>query len=569
VIESVVVADIGSVLTKTSLLASVDGHLRVLAASQVASTVTLPRPDVMSGLREGIRQLEAFSGRRLLDRDFPLNPSQSDGNGVDHFIATSSAGQFLTLLVLVADQGTPVSRAVTTTLSRVLSIPVLQEVLALGENSPLTAAEALRWQSTPVDAILLVPPEKTSKGNTNRINDMVQFLTSTTRRHGASRLPLFFLGDQQRLESLNLLASEDLAWQPLATPGELLASTLATLAQHLGVTYHNAQQRLVPGLQPLAEYLAVPLQPSSQALGMAAEFLARSHSYTLVANVGATTTATVSSDGATLEWGICAGLGTGYGATSLIDAVGINEVMRWLPYQTTPDHVMEAIFNRSIRPASLSTTIDELQLDYALATEAIRVALSPRDRAATFAKLDTVVAAGGVFRNAPSRAHVVFSLLSALQPVGRTLLLLDQFGILEPLGTLSQHEPAVVRHLLHHEGLETLGTSICVGGKGKEGDPAVQVTVLDGRDAGHARTVHLGSMLVLPVPTGTSITLELKPLGRFTIGLRPGEGARAEALEGGTVGVIIDARPRPLTLPARVSERIARLTQWLDALHAY
>jgi hypothetical protein len=51
------------------------------------------------------------------------------------------------------------------------------------------------------------------------------------------------------------------------------------------------------------------------------------------------------------------------------------------------------------------------------------------------------------------------------------------------------------------------------------------------------------------------------------IGLGPGQQARAsDALEGGLVGLVIDARGRPLSLPAELEKRQAKLREWHQAL---
>ena len=53
------------------------------------------------------------------------------------------------------------------------------------------------------------------------------------------------------------------------------------------------------------------------------------------------------------------------------------------------------------------------------------------------------------------------------------------------------------------------------------------------------------------------------------VGLGAGERARAaEEIDGGLVGLIIDARGRPLDLPGNDKERQARLLQWMQAIGA-
>jgi hypothetical protein len=60
--------------------------------------------------------------------------------------------------------------------------------------------------------------------------------------------------------------------------------------------------------------------------------------------------------------------------------------------------------------------------------------------------------------------------------------------------------------------------------------------------------------------------LELHPTRRFDVGLgEPGRGVTAEA-EGGLLGLVIDARGRPLDLPVDDTSRRKLLQEWLDSM---
>ena len=58
----------------------------------------------------------------------------------------------------------------------------------------------------------------------------------------------------------------------------------------------------------------------------------------------------------------------------------------------------------------------------------------------------------------------------------------------------------------------------------------------------------------------------MRPARHFDVGLgQPGRGAVAE-VEGGALGIIVDARGRPLRLPKDDVQRRELLQQWLSAL---
>jgi hypothetical protein len=60
----------------------------------------------------------------------------------------------------------------------------------------------------------------------------------------------------------------------------------------------------------------------------------------------------------------------------------------------------------------------------------------------------------------------------------------------------------------------------------------------------------------------------LTPARGWDVGAGKGHAVEA-TLRGGTGGVILDGRGRPLELPANDRERVARLVEWGAALEAY
>ena len=62
---------------------------------------------------------------------------------------------------------------------------------------------------------------------------------------------------------------------------------------------------------------------------------------------------------------------------------------------------------------------------------------------------------------------------------------------------------------------------------------------------------------------GQEAILEIKPRGRFDVGLgRPGKGGK-QSVQGSLVGIIVDARGRPLQLSAEAEKRQTQVQQWL------
>jgi len=69
------------------------------------------------------------------------------------------------------------------------------------------------------------------------------------------------------------------------------------------------------------------------------------------------------------------------------------------------------------------------------------------------------------------------------------------------------------------------------------------------------------------VAPGDRVLLSLYPAPNVDIGLGPGQHARSsEPVEGGVLGLIVDARGRPLLLPSDPEMRVQQLRAWRKAL---
>ena len=108
-----------------------------------------------------------------------------------------------------------------------------------------------------------------------------------------------------------------------------------------------------------------------------------------------------------------------------------------------------------------------------------------------------------------------------------------------------------------------LGTVVAPLGAATEGKTALtcKIEYRDGRalEVG----VLYGSMEILPLPAGQRAILRIQPTNRFAVG--PGSRGRAltTEVEGGAVGVIIDARGRPLPQARDPVVQQARMQRWL------
>jgi hypothetical protein len=221
-------------------------------------------------------------------------------------------------------------------------------------------------------------------------------------------------------------------------------------------------------------------------------------------------------------------LGLGMGADHVVVRASLDNVRRWLPWPIDAPALLERVFSRPRRPGDLPTT-EAVLLEMALAREAIAHAL--RD----VADAGHDVAA---MRSAP--AILVTGRVASLPKLGQSLLVLVD-GLEPTAVTTVFREPDA-------GGAQRIGM-------------VVPVTT---RKAAKIRIVRASGRSVARVERGS---FGLVPIGEDVEVAVNGAGTRGHG-RSGELGVLIDARGRPLSLPERDGERIPAVAQWHAAVQA-
>jgi len=177
----------------------------------------------------------------------------------------------------------------------------------------------------------------------------------------------------------------------------------------------------------------------------------------------------------------------------------------------------------------------------------------------------SIIASGAALTNAPTFGQAMLILLDSLQPWQETTVLLDRHHILPILGLLGEAEPLLPVQVLDSDAFVNLGVVLPVVSQDPEGVLVVSVHVA--MDSGKPYDVDIpqGALRRLLVPAGECVTLTLTPAPGADAGVGPGV-QRQTRVKGGALGVVIDARGRPLRLPEKDDERLERLRHWLWSL---
>jgi hypothetical protein len=257
---------------------------------------------------------------------------------------------------------------------------------------------------------------------------------------------------------------------------------------------------------------------------------------------GATSVIHARPDGTVL--GIHERLGVGAAADRVVTRAGLDRVRRWIPRAVEAPALLERVFNRARWPDAIPASVLALSLEMALAREAIAHALADAERAG--ASLDAAFA---------SPLLVLTGRLAQLPRAAQSLLVaIDVFGATGPtLVSRASSDELVAAGALAARGrvatLPTIDALAVVAEMWPRRSATVKITDANGL---MEERVARGSFLLVPTKGRVEIVMP-------GITVRP----RAEHLE---LGVVIDARGRPLTLPPRDAERIPTLMRWHIAL---
>jgi hypothetical protein len=183
-----------------------------------------------------------------------------------------------------------------------------------------------------------------------------------------------------------------------------------------------------------------------------------------------------------------------------------------------------------------------------------------------------VVGCGGVLAHAPHPGFAALTLLDVLQPdpargVAAVNLHLDTLGLMGACGALTYASADASLTLFERDLLGNTPLGLCIisqsGGRFGEKGIDAELQIVGG--AQQRVTVPYGQIGRLELPPGRKAELTVR-VGRGV----PGAELTTDiaAIEGSALGVVIDARGRPLRLPDSPRDRQQALWDWLAALGA-
>lgn len=560
---SFLVADCGATNTTVVLFDVVGGAYRFIARATTPTTVAAPWSDLVPGVQQAITDISQRTGRPLLnERGALIRPTRRDGSGVDQFIVVASAAPPLqTLLVGLFDDVSIHSAR------RALAGAYAQEIdcFSLSDRRNQRAQIASLIEKQP-DLIFITGG--TDGGAEKRLLEIVEMvnlglgvLVETKRPH------VIFAGNRHLRERVRTMIGDS----AIVRIADNVRPTLETeqindAAEVVSRLYEDIKLKSLPGIHEINEWSNYPPQPTARAFANIVTYFAALHQGAVLGvDLGSNSVTLVSAEADSVNLTVCTNLGVGRPIINLLDSVEPSNISRWLADDVCEEVVRDFIFNKSVHPQSIPMTEAELRLEQAIAREIIRQAAAEstiaRDNAGTHSvpAFSVLLARGAALANAPQPAQALLILLDALQPAGIFSVALDKHAVLPALGTLAQREPLAVVQALEAGILLDLGWVVVPTGHGQPGQEVLNVTVSPGN---LKVDVHYGEIAVITLPQQQDIEVFLQPARRFDIGFGPGQSKRV-SLSGGTLGLVVDARGRPLSLSQDEVARRTQLQQWL------
>lgn len=591
--QSVLAVECGTVTTSAMLIERREGHYRLVGGGQTASTYELPGKDITLGVIEAVRQIERTTGRTLLaPGGWPITPQGNRQQGVDAFVIVSSAGPPLQLVLAGLMQNVTLAsarRAAAATYSSVVKVLALEAdkdtAETQGDQGSSAEARIRAIQESQPDAIMLVGG--TDGGAERPVIDMANALAMALRvLPDPGTPPLLYAGNQAlRTQVADILGPLTSLHSVDNIRPTLESENLAIAQTELEKLYIQRKMKLLPGFQKLSNWTKYPVLPASRSFEKLVSYIGRHNNLNVIGvNIGSGATVLATQTPVTHGTTVRSDAGVGHSLSALLQKVPLSKIERWLPFFMTPEELRNQLLNKSLHPTSLPSTHEELMIEHAVARESLRLVVEqarmswPVELVAGRREIqwNLLIGAGRTLTRAPHPGQAALILLDGVEPWGVTSLALDISGNSNLLGAIAVVEPTAAVEVAARDTFLNLGTVIAPLGHGNLGQPALRVklTRSDGPEIENSdfeAEIPYGSIELIPLSPGQKARLEIRPARHFDVGLgQPGRGAVTE-VEGGILGVIIDARGRPLRLPPDESLRRDLLDQWLlklDTVHA-
>jgi len=588
----ILVTDCGSTTTIAVLIQELGDEYRQTRRGKAPTTVEAPFEDVTRGVLNAIQEVEELSGRTILDGERIITPANGD-SGVDIYISTSSAGGGLQIMVAGVVKSMSTESAQRCALG---AGAIVMDALAANDGRP-SYEKIERIRHLRPDMILLAGG--TDGGTVSHVVEIAEYIAAADPRPRLGigyQLPIIYAGNKDARPHVQQILGDNTALSISDNIRPVLEQENLMPARHkihdLFLEHVMAQ---APGYKKLISWTGAPIIPTPAAVGMIIETLAKRENINVIGvDIGGATTDVFSVFQGVFNRTVSANLGMSYSVSNVVAEAGLDNIRRWLPFAVEEQSLRDQIKNKMIRPTTIPQTIGDLQVEQAIAREALRLALDQHKELAVGLKgiqqersvsdafvqsasgqslidmftLDLIIGSGGILSHAPRRTQSMLVMVDAYEPLGITQLAVDSIFMMPHLGVLSTVHEQAATEVFVKDCLVPLGTCVAPKGTGKPGEPCFSYRLLFPDERVVEGTIAVGDIRLLPLAANQEAGIELTPAREFDFGAGKGKKITGK-VKGGVVGLLLDGRGRPLHIASDETVRVQQLRGWADAAYLY
>lgn len=592
--KSILATDVGSTTTKAVLIEKRGDEYRLVARGEMPTTVESPWENVMIGVRNSVRRVEELVERPILDNGGRIRRPAAGGAGVDLYVSTSSAGGGLQMMVAGLVGGISASSAHRAALG---AGAVVLDVIAVDDGRSQSEQITRITELRPDIILMSGGVDGGSISYLASIAEMIHQANPQPRFGSTFRLPLVYAGNRDAADLVVDVCGKEMGVHVVENlrPRHDMEN-LGPARNAIHDLFMNHVMAQAPGYGELMTWVDATITPTPSAVGTMVELTAGQNGINVIGvDIGGATTDIFSSFEGAFTRTVSANLGMSYSICNVLEESGFENILRWVPFGVERGEIADWIANKMVRPTTIPQTLYHLVLEQALAREALRLSFEhhrelakkvEKEEVSVFGRgqpemsrsagrdvidmmrLGMLVGSGGVLSHAPRRQQAALMLLDAFQPVGVTRLAVDSIFMMPHLGVLSTVYPDIAAEVFEKDCLVPLGTSIAPSGPVKAGATVATVKVQT-RDGGQRHAVVTGGDIsVIPLGVGQEAECLIQPDRNHDVGAGKGRSLQATA-HGGLVGLVLDGRGRPLSLPPDPNDRVAALARWISSMDVY
>ncbi len=593
-INIILATDCGSTTSKARFFRKIDGEYRFVASGEAPTTVEAPFEDVTLGVRNAVREVEELTGHKMLGLQGILTPSRDDKEGVDLYVTTSSAGGGLQMMVTGVVKTMTAESAERTALG---AGAIVMDVIAVDDGRrPYEKIQKIRYLRP--DMILLAGG--TDGGTITHVVETAELIDAAKPkpRLGVDfELPVVFAGNKEARQCIEETLGRVFALRIVDNIRPVLEMENTEPARNvIHELFMEHVMSHAPGYDKLMNWTPVPIMPTPAGEGKMFRAIAETYNANVVGvGLGGATTNVYSMYEKEFVRTVSANLGMSYSICNVLKEAGTENITRWIPFDLKEEDLRNRLYNKMIRPTTIPQSIGDLVIEHAVAREALRLGFEHHkllarplrgvQRKRTIADIfeqrafeetyidmlhvDILAGTGGLLSHAPRRVQSALMLIDGFLPEGVTRLAQDSVFMMPHLGVLSTVHPKAAMEIFEKDCLVRIGVCIAPRGVAEKGRESVmEVTLRMPDNSVLKESVQFGSIKKIPLGEGERAELDVSPFRNGDVGQGPGK-KRTVTVEGGVVGIILDARGRPIVFPTDDGERKQKLIEWFKALDAY